>query len=199
MAAEQRDSNSKRGAPTPWRPQLLKLEWEVPLSHDSRCPQVPLRPRHHHLGIVWGLGHNRTEKRKSGPFSPLPLSIKESPFCLLSQKWWLLLELSIQVWFSLSVFKLPWVQPGDTKGKKVRGADSLLVLWYFKFWSSFPIHLLSFIFQSPQIAALYALSSFYSGIQCESRGRANSLRHHAFTSLCKDSTQLCSTACKLMN
>ena len=50
----------------------------------------------------------------------------------------------------------------DQRGKMV---NSLPIQWHFKFWSSLPIHLPLFAFQSPQKAAPCTLSRFYSCIQ----------------------------------
>lgn len=50
----------------------------------------------------------------------------------------------------------------DQRGKMV---NSLPIQWHFKFWSSFPIHLPLFAFQSPQKAAPCTLSRFYSRTQ----------------------------------
>ena len=53
-------------------------------------------------------------------------------------------------------------QQEDQRGKMV---NSLPIQWHFKFWSSLPIHLPLFAFQSPQKAAPCTLSRFYSCIQ----------------------------------
>lgn len=49
--------------------------------------------------------------------------------------------------------------------------NSPLVLWCFEAWSSYPIHLLLFIFQSPQIATPCILSRVSGCIQWETQGR----------------------------
>lgn len=61
----------------------------------------------------------------------------------------LYLEVSLCGWPLLD-FSLNYMQAKGSWRKKC--VNSPLFWWYFEFWSSFPIHLLLFTFQSPKIA-----------------------------------------------
>lgn len=85
---------------------------------------------------------------------------------------------------------------GILVGWKSKTGNSLLNQWWFEFWSSSPVHLLLFTFQSSQIAVPCVLSRIYSYIQWDRQSEVCLQVYH----LTQDWSNIaCFNCCKGLN
>lgn len=137
-------------------------EWTEKKKNDGSCPALWSRRT-----STW-----RGSFLLSRPLRPLRESAPPCCCCWSCFPWptggcsWSSLHPSDAHFWSGSCFEFR--QGGHQRKKMV---NSPLVLWCFEAWSSSPIHLLLFIFQSPQIATPCILSRIYGCIQWETQGR----------------------------